>query len=69
MVTMKNVVFWDVKTQFLPHMKHITSPRQSPASLCYVRSDIFKAVTKKNAVFWDINTQFLPHMKHYISAT
>jgi hypothetical protein len=31
-VTMKNVVFWDIKTQFVPHGRHITSPLQSPAS-------------------------------------
>jgi hypothetical protein len=24
-VTMKNVVFWDIKIQFLPHRRHITS--------------------------------------------
>jgi hypothetical protein len=30
-VTMKNVVFWDIKTQFLPHRRHITSPLLSPA--------------------------------------
>jgi hypothetical protein len=30
-VTMKNVVFWDIKTQFIPHRKHVTSPLQSPA--------------------------------------
>jgi hypothetical protein len=29
-VTMKNVVFWDIKTQFLLHRRHI-SPLQSPA--------------------------------------
>jgi hypothetical protein len=31
-VTMKNVVFWDIKTQFVLHRRHITSPLQSPAS-------------------------------------
>jgi hypothetical protein len=31
-VTMKNVVFWDIKTQFVLHTRHITSPLQSPAS-------------------------------------
>jgi hypothetical protein len=31
-VTMKNVVFWDIKTHFVPHKRHITSPLQSPAS-------------------------------------
>jgi hypothetical protein len=32
-VTMKNVVFWDIKTQFVLHREHITSPLQSPARL------------------------------------
>jgi hypothetical protein len=31
-VTMKNVVSWDMKTQFVPHRRHITSPLQSPAT-------------------------------------
>jgi hypothetical protein len=31
-VTMKNVVFWDIKTQFVRHRRHITSPLHSPAS-------------------------------------
>jgi hypothetical protein len=30
-VAMKNVVFWDIETQFVPHKRHITSPLQSPA--------------------------------------
>jgi hypothetical protein len=30
-VTMKNVVFWDIETQFVLHRRHITSPLQSPA--------------------------------------
>jgi hypothetical protein len=28
----KNGVFWDIKTQFVLHRRHITSPLQSPAS-------------------------------------
>jgi hypothetical protein len=32
-VTMKNVVFWDIKTQFLPHRRYITSPLQNPEKL------------------------------------
>jgi hypothetical protein len=51
---MKNVVFWDIKTHFVPHRRHIKSPLQSPASSCYVRFEVFTAVTMKNAVFWDI---------------
>jgi hypothetical protein len=31
-VTMENAVFWDIKTQFVPYRKHITSPLQNPAS-------------------------------------
>jgi hypothetical protein len=31
-VTMKNIVFCDIKSQFVPHGKHITSPLQSAAS-------------------------------------
>jgi hypothetical protein len=30
-VTMKNVVFWDIRSQFVLHRRHITSPLQSPA--------------------------------------
>jgi hypothetical protein len=54
---MKNVafVFWDIKTQFIPHRRHITSPLQGPACKCYVRFDVFTTVTMKNAVFWNIN--------------
>jgi hypothetical protein len=28
-VTMKNAVFWDIKTHFVPHRRHITSSLQS----------------------------------------
>jgi hypothetical protein len=41
-VTMKNSVFWDIRTQFIPHIKHITS------------FQVFTAVTMKNAIFWDV---------------
>jgi hypothetical protein len=30
-MTMKSVVLWDIKTQFVLHRRHITSPLQSPA--------------------------------------
>jgi hypothetical protein len=30
--TMKNAVFWDIKTQFVLHRRNITSALQSPAS-------------------------------------
>jgi hypothetical protein len=53
-MTMKNVVYWDIKTHFVPNRRHITSPLQSPATKCYVRFEVFMAVTMKNVVFWDI---------------
>jgi hypothetical protein len=53
---MKNAFFWDIKTQFVPYRRHITSPLQSTASYCYVRFEFFTAVTMKNVVFWDIRT-------------
>jgi hypothetical protein len=29
-LTVKNVVFWDIKQQFVLNRRHITSPLQSP---------------------------------------
>jgi hypothetical protein len=51
---MKNAVFLDIKTQFLPHRRYITSKLQIPAGLVYVRFEVFTAVTMKNDVFWDV---------------
>jgi hypothetical protein len=31
LLQMKNVVFWDIRTQLVPHRKHITSPLQRSA--------------------------------------
>jgi hypothetical protein len=30
-VTVKNVAFWDIRTQFVSHRRHITNPLQSSA--------------------------------------
>jgi hypothetical protein len=48
------IVFLDIRTQFVPHRKHITSSLQSSAVQCCVRFEVFTAVTTKNAVFWDV---------------
>jgi hypothetical protein len=64
---MKSEVFWDIKTQFVLHRRHITSPLQSPAGYFYVRFEVFTAVTMKNALFWDIKTRFVPHRRHITS--
>jgi hypothetical protein len=63
MVTVKNAVFWDIKTRLIPHRRHITSPLQSPFGFFYVRFEVFTAVTMKNVVFWDIKTQFVFHRR------
>jgi hypothetical protein len=31
-VAMKNAVLWDIRTKFIPHRRHITSPLQNAAS-------------------------------------
>jgi hypothetical protein len=64
---MKDAFFWDIKTHFKTHRKHVTSPLQSPAGYCSVRSEVFTAVTMKNIVFWNMKTQFVPH-KRYITS-
>jgi hypothetical protein len=51
---MKNVVSWDIKAQFVPHRRHITSALQNPAGSCYVRCEVFTAVTMKSADFCDV---------------
>jgi hypothetical protein len=51
---MKNVLFWDIKTQYVLRRRHITSPLQNSARKYYVRFEVFTAVTMKNAVFWDV---------------
>jgi hypothetical protein len=51
---MKNVVFWDMKTQFVLQRRHITSPLHSKACQFYVRFEVSTAVTMRNAVFWDV---------------
>jgi hypothetical protein len=53
-VNMKNVVFCEIRTQFVLHRRHITSPMQSPAGKCYVRCEVFTAVTMNNVVFRDV---------------
>jgi hypothetical protein len=64
--TLKNAVFSDINTQFVPLRRHITSILQRPAVVCYARSEVSMAVTMKN-VFWEINPQFVPHRRHITS--
>jgi hypothetical protein len=52
---MRNAISCDIKTQFVPHRKHVTSLLQRPARQCYERFEVFKAMTMKDAVFWDVS--------------
>jgi hypothetical protein len=63
---MKNVVFWDIKTQFVLHRRHVISPLQIPVSQCYVRFQVFTPVTMKN-VFWGIIAQLVHNGRNIIS--
>jgi hypothetical protein len=45
---MKNVVFWDIITRFVPHRKHYVSTTESSRLIC-VRFEAFSAVTMNNA--------------------
>jgi hypothetical protein len=47
---MKNAVFWDIKTQFVLHRRHIKSSLRSRVGSCYVRFEVLTAVTMKNVI-------------------
>jgi hypothetical protein len=64
---MKNAVFWNIKTRFVLHRRHVTSPLHRPAGECCVRFEVFTAVTMKIVVFWDIKTRFVLHRRHITS--
>jgi hypothetical protein len=51
---MKNAVFWDIKTQFVPHRRHNTSPLQSLAGLCCERFEVARTLTMKNSFYGDV---------------
>jgi hypothetical protein len=60
-VTMKNVVFWDIKP--IPYLTRDTLRLLYRAQqVNSIRFEAFTAVTMKNAGFWDIKTQ------HFTSA-
>jgi hypothetical protein len=66
-VTMKNSVFWDIKTRFILHRGHITSLLESPTSYWYIRFEVFTAVSVKNGLFCDIKPRFVIHRGHITS--
>jgi hypothetical protein len=35
-VTMKNVVLWDIKPQFVPHRRHVSATELSELMLCKI---------------------------------
>jgi hypothetical protein len=69
-VTMKNVVFWDIKHQFVPQRRHITSSLQSPASSCYVRFSGFHGGDYEECRLLRYKTPVLTSQEtHHVSAT
>jgi hypothetical protein len=63
---MENGVFWDIKPQFVPHRRHITSATElSRFMLCKILG--FHGGIMENGVFWDIKPQFVPHRRHITS--
>jgi hypothetical protein len=47
---MKNDIFWDTKTEFAPHKKHVSTAE--PSRL--MRFEVSKAVSMNNAIFCDV---------------
>jgi hypothetical protein len=68
-VTMKNTVSWDIKTQFVPHRRHITSTLQSQASQYYIRFEVFTAVTEECRILGYKNQVRTSQETHYFPAT
>jgi hypothetical protein len=68
-VTMKNAVFWDIRTQFLSptsqETHYVSTTELSRLVLCNI--DVSTTVTMNNSVFWDMRTLFLPHRSHMTS--
>jgi hypothetical protein len=65
-VTMKNVVFWDIKTQFVLHRRHITYPLQSSQLiLCKIWS--FHGDHYEECRLLGYKTQFVLHRGHITS--
>jgi hypothetical protein len=63
---MKNAVFWDIESQFVPHRTHYVSTTV-PSRLMLYKIEVFTAVTMKNAVFYDIKTPFVLHRSYITS--
>jgi hypothetical protein len=65
---MKNVVFWDIKTQFLPHMRnHFSATESSRLILCKILG--FHGGDYEECRLLGNRTQFVPRRRHYVSAT
>jgi hypothetical protein len=65
-VTMKNVVFWDIKTQFLLHRRHVSATESSRLMLCKILG--FHGSDYEERRLLGYKTQFVLHRRH-VSAT
>jgi hypothetical protein len=55
---MKNSVFWDINTQFLPHRRHVTSLLQNPACFHGCNYEEYLLLGYKNPVLASHETQY-----------
>jgi hypothetical protein len=55
---MKNAVFWDIKSQFVPRRRHIKSATEI-SQLIYVRFEAFTAVTTKDTILMGCDAVWL----------
>jgi hypothetical protein len=67
-VTMKNAVFWNIKTQFVPHRKQYI-PATDPSRIILCKICGFHGGDYEECRLLEYKTQFVPHRKHYVSAT
>jgi hypothetical protein len=63
---MKNVVFWDIKTQFVPHRRHIVSATE-PSSLMLCKIGDFHGGDYEECRLLGYKTQFIRHRRHITS--
>jgi hypothetical protein len=69
-VTMKNVIFWDIKTQFVSQETHYMSATEpSRLMLRKISGSYGRDYEECRILGFTYKTQFLPHRKHYVSAT
>jgi hypothetical protein len=66
-VIMKNIVFWDIETQFVPHKKHHVSATE-PTRLMVCGETVAVCCENRTEHTDTLCGQSVPHRKHHVSA-